>query len=330
MIRWEECCDVLVIGAGAGGMAAALRAHDLGLDTLLIEKSEQYGGSSAVSGGAIWIPDSHRTLGARDTAAEVVAEAYVEHGHAMLEYLERDTRVRFEAQAQFPDDSAQLSGGKPGYRLMDPQPFNAAALGEDFLRMREPSPGTLLMGRMAMTVKEARVLLCRSRGWPGLAAKVLWRYWRDRGGRKLSRRDRFLTQGSALVGALRCSLLDRAVPLWLNCQLAQLLIVDDRIGGARVRRDGQWLNIKTRHGVIIAAGGFEGNQAMRLQPHQDGQPILGLYAIGNSAASMLRCTCPGGDATVGSAMTFGFLAANHIRENSQQRRGSRAVARNGR
>jgi len=284
MIRWDECCDVLVIGSGAGGMTAALRAHDLGLDTLVIEKSGQYGGTSAVSGGGIWIPDNHRVraLGGEDSAAQAIAylkavtqgevddgriEAYVEHGRTMVEYLERETRVRFEAQAQYTDYYPEVPGGKPGYRSMDPLPFNAAQLGEEFLRMREPSPGTLMMGRMAMTMKEARVLLCRGKGWMGLTAKVLWRYWRDRKGRKLSRRDRFLTLGNALVGALRCSLLDRGVPLWLNCQLDQLLIIGERIGGARVLRDGQWLNIKARHGVIIAAGGFERNQAMREQHH---------------------------------------------------------------
>ncbi|MDH0301695.1 MULTISPECIES: FAD-binding protein [unclassified Pseudomonas] len=284
MIRWDECCDVLVVGSGAGGLTAALRAHDLGLDTLVVEKSAQYGGTSAVSGGGIWIPDNHRiaALGGADSAAEAVAylravtqgevdderiQAYVEQGRAMVEYLERDTRVRFEAQAQYTDYYPHVPGGKAGYRSMDPLPFAAAALGDEFLRMREPSPGTLMMGRMAMTMKEARVLLCRGKGWLGLTARVLWRYWRDLEGRRLSRRDRRLTLGNALVGALRCSLLDRGVPLWLNCSLDQLLIVEGRIGGARVLRDGQWLNVKARHGVIIAAGGFERNQAMRSQHH---------------------------------------------------------------
>lgn len=317
MIRWDECCDVLVIGSGAGGLTAALRAHDLGLDTLVIEKSEQYGGTSAVSGGGIWIPDNHRVaaLGGADSAAEAVAylkavtqgevddgriEAYVEHARSMVQYLERDTRVRFEAQAHYTDYYPEVPGGKPGYRSMDPLPFDAAQLGDEFLRMRAPSPGTLMMGRMAMTMKEARVLLCRGKGWMGLTAKVLWRYWRDRKGRRLSRRDRYLTLGNALVGALRCSLLDRGVPLWLDCRLDQLLIVGERIGGARVLRDGQWLNIKARQGVIIAAGGFERNQAMREQyhpqpsnagwsatpPHNTGDGIRAAVAVGARTALM--------------------------------------------
>lgn len=283
-IKWDECCDVLVIGSGAGGMTAALRAHDLGLNALVIEKSAEYGGTSAVSGGGIWIPNNHRisALGGSDSAEEAIAyikavthgeiddgriEAYVEHGREMVEYLEQHTRVHFEAQPKYADYYPEVAGGKPGYRSMDPKPFDAAALGEEFLRMRAPSPGTLMMGRMAMTMKEAQVLLCRGKGWLGLTLRVMWRYWGDREGRKLSRRDRFLTLGNALIGALRCSLLDRGLPLWLHCSLQELIIVGDRVGGARVCRDGQTFNIKARHGVIVAAGGFERNQAMRAQYH---------------------------------------------------------------
>ncbi|KJZ42364.1 MULTISPECIES: FAD-binding protein [Pseudomonas] len=281
-IKWDECCDVLVIGSGAGGMTAALRAHDLGLNALLIEKSGEYGGTSAVSGGGIWIPNNHRinAIGGSDSAAEAIAyiravthgeiddgriEAYVEHGREMVEYLEQHTRVRFEAQPRYADYYPEVEGGKPGYRSMDPQPFDAAELGEEFLRMRAPSPGTLMMGRMAMTMKEAQVLLCRGPGWLRLTLRVMWRYWRDREGRRLSRRDRFLTLGNALIGALRCSLQDRGKSLWLNCALEELLLVGDRVGGARVNRNGQLLNVKARYGVIIAAGGFERNQAMREQ-----------------------------------------------------------------
>ncbi|MCY1356551.1 3-oxosteroid 1-dehydrogenase [compost metagenome] len=281
---WDHSCDVLVVGSGAGGMTAALRAHDLGLNVLLIEKSGEYGGTSAVSGGGIWIPNNHRiaALGGSDSAAEAIAyiravthgeiddgriEAYVEHGRAMVEYLAARTRVRFEAQPHYADYYPEVPGGKPGFRSMDPQPFDAAELGEEFLRMRAPSPGTLMMGRMAMTMKEAQVLLCRGPGWLALTFKVMWRYWRDIEGRRLSRRDRFLTLGNALIAALRRSLLDRNVPLWLNCALDELVVVDGRVAGARVRRDGRPLRIEARHGVVIAAGGFERNQAMRAQYH---------------------------------------------------------------
>lgn len=281
---WDHSCDVLVIGSGAGAMTAALRAHDLGLQVLVVEKSDQYGGTSAVSGGGIWIPDnpSITALGGQDSAAEAIRyirqvthdeiddgriEAYVAHGREMVDYLAQHSHVRFEAQPAYADYYPEVEGGKPGYRSMDPSPFDARLLGEEFVRMRAPSPGTLMMGRVAMTMKEAQVLLCRRPGWLGLTLKILWRYWRDFGGRLRSPRDRFLTLGNALVGALRRSLLDRDVALWLNSPLEELIEDNGRVLGATVQRDGRVLRIQARRGVVLGAGGFERNQAMRSHYH---------------------------------------------------------------
>ncbi|WP_431483626.1 FAD-dependent oxidoreductase [Pseudomonas solani] len=282
--QWDESCDVLVVGSGAGAMTAALRAHDLGSRVLVIEKSDRYGGTSAVSGGGIWVPCNHRiaALGGEDSAAEAIAyiravthgeiddgriEAYVEQGHQVVRYLEENSHVRFEAQPHYADYYPEVPGGKPGYRSMDPLPFDARLLGDEFARMREPSPGTLMMGRVAMTMKEAQVLLCRGPGWLGLTLRILWRYWRDLPGRLRSKRDRFLTLGNALVAALRCSLLERQVPVWLECRLERLVEEGGRITGAEVIRNGRRLLIEARRGVVLGAGGFERNQAMRSQYH---------------------------------------------------------------
>ncbi len=282
--EWDHECDVLVVGSGAGGMTAALRARDFGMDVLVVEKSDRYGGTSAVSGGGIWIPCNHRiaALGGQDSPQEAIRyihavtrdlvtdgriEAYVEHGRRMVEYLEANSRVRFEAQPEYADYYPEVPGGKPGFRSMDPLPFDARELGEEFARMREPSPGTLMMGRVGMTMKEARVLLCRGPGWIGLTMKILWRYWRDLGGRLRSKRDRFLTLGNALVAALRRSLLDRQVPLWLEAPLQGLIEEDGRVVGAELLHLGRPVRVHARKGVVIAAGGFERNQAMRSQYH---------------------------------------------------------------
>ncbi|BAN46966.1 FAD-dependent oxidoreductase [Metapseudomonas resinovorans] len=283
-LQWDESCDVLVVGSGAGAMTAALRARDLGSEVLVVEKSDRYGGTSAVSGGGIWVPCNHRieALGGHDSAEEAIAyiravtrgeiddgriEAYVEQGHRVVRYLEQCSRVRFEAQPRYADYYPEVPGGKPGFRSMDPLPFDARLLGDEFARMREPSPGTLMMGRMTMTMAEAQVLLCRGPGWLGLTLKILWRYWRDLPGRLRSRRDRFLTLGNALVGALRRSLMERDVPLWLNCQLQRLIEEDGRVVGAELLREGRTLRVRARRGVVLGAGGFERNQAMRSQYH---------------------------------------------------------------
>ncbi|MBM7060351.1 FAD-binding protein [Pseudomonas sp. UL073] len=281
---WDHSCDVLVVGSGAGAMTAALRAHDLGLQVLVVEKSDRYGGTSAVSGGGIWIPDNSgiAALGGADSPAEAIRyirqvthdeiddgriEAYVAHGREMVDYLAQHSRVRFEAQPAYADYYPEVDGGKPGYRSMDPCPFDARLLGAEFARMRAPSPGTLMMGRVAMTMKEAQVLLCRRPGWLGLTLKIFWRYWRDLGGRLRSPRDRFLTLGNALVGALRRSLLDREVALWLDSPLERLIEAGGRVLGAEVRQGERLLRIQARRGVVLGAGGFERNQAMRSQYH---------------------------------------------------------------
>lgn len=282
--HWDASYDVVVVGSGAGAMTAALRAHDLGLKVLVIEKSDRYGGTSAVSGGGIWIPNNHRVpeLGGSDSDAEAVGyikavigdpdndgriETYVAQAKEMVKYLERGTHARFEAQAQYADYYPEVEGGKPGYRSMDPLPFDARKLGEEFYRMREPSPGTLMFGRIAMTMKEARVLLCRGPGWFGLTNKIMWRYYKDLGGRIKSKRDRFLSLGNALVGALRRSMMDREIPLWLSSPMSSLIEDQGRVIGVEVTKGGRSVRIKAERGVILGAGGFERNQMMREKYH---------------------------------------------------------------
>lgn len=281
---WDHDCDVLVVGSGAGAMTAALRAHDLGLSVLLVEKSDRYGGTSAISGGGIWIPNNHHiaALGGKDSPREAIRyiktvtrgevddariEAYVANARKMVEYLDQQTRAHFEAQPANADYYPEVDGGMTGYRSMDPLPFDARALGDDFELLRAPSGNTLMLGRMSMTMKEARVMICRAPGWLRATLKVMWRYWSDIPGRRITRRDRYLTLGNALVAALRCSLRDRQVPLWLNSPLQELIEEDGKVVGASIQRDGRALRIRARRGVILGAGGFERNQAMRSQYH---------------------------------------------------------------
>jgi len=272
--------DVVVIGSGAGGMLAACRAVDNGLSVIVLEKSTVYGGTSAVSGGGIWIPCNHHIaeLGASDTrtaaqdyldactqgvTAPAKIEAYLDSAPEMLRYLETYTPVRYEALPKYADYFQHLPGSMPGYRALDPMPVDGASLGEEFARLRLPSPGTLIGGRVAVTSKEAHMLLSKAPGYIRLALRQFGRYWFDLGARSRSRRDRRLTLGNALVGGLRRALLDRDVPLWLGAPMSELIEDGDRVTGVLVERDGQTVCVQARRGVILAAGGFERNQAMR-------------------------------------------------------------------
>ncbi|MGO9602189.1 MAG: FAD-dependent oxidoreductase [Candidatus Binataceae bacterium] len=278
--RWDHTFDVVVVGSGAGGMTAAVCAHDLGQSVVLIEKSDQYGGTTAISGGGVWVPCNHLMAAAggsdsyddaltylkaatRGMVSEDRLRAYLDHAPRMLRYIEEKTRLRYRTMPQYSDYYPHLPGSKSGYRTLDPIPFNAAEIGDDFDRMRPPQPGTLIGGRIAMTAGEAHKLLAKERGWIALFMKKMAAYWLDVPWRFRTRRDRRLTLGSSLTGSLRRSMLDRNIPLWLETPLDSLIVDSRRVTGVVAMRGGTAIRIAARRGVILAAGGFEHNQAMR-------------------------------------------------------------------
>jgi 3-oxosteroid 1-dehydrogenase len=274
--------DVVVIGSGAGGLAAAARAHDRGLKVLVLEKTALFGGTSAVSGGGIWIPNNdhiardggtdseddaltYLRAATRGTVTEARLAAYVRNAPGMLRYLEQNTPVRYRAVPFYADYYQNLPGAKPGFRTLDPEPFDARRIGGELLKMRETSPTMLIFGRMGMTTFEAVTLLARLPGWRKLALRIGGQYCFDLLWRLRSRRDRRLTMGSALVGALRRALMDRGIDLWLEARLESLVTEGSRVTGVEITRDGKRVAISARKAVILAAGGFESNQQMREQ-----------------------------------------------------------------
>jgi 3-oxosteroid 1-dehydrogenase len=280
MADWDETVDLLVVGSGAGAMTAALIAHDCGARALLIEKSDRYGGNSAMSGGGLWVPNNHlmEAAGVTDTPEEawtylkattagVVPEerlrAYLDTAPQLVKWLMEHTAARFVALPEYADYYQNLPGSKPGGRSIEPKNFNAALLGNEFLSMREQNPQMLIMNRIFMTVFEARTLLTRAPGWIKLTMKLMGNYWFDIPWRFKSKRDRNLAMGNALVGMLRRSLMDRAIPLWLNTPARELVNQNGRIAGVVAERAGRTIRIGANKGVVLAAGGFEGSQSMR-------------------------------------------------------------------
>lgn len=272
--------DVIVVGSGAGAMTAAIRAHDLGQSVLVIEKSDQYGGTSAISGGGIWIPMNPQieSLGGEDnfddvwtyvktatqgTVPEPRLKAYIDNGPKMLNWLADKTRLTFHALPKYPDYYQHMPGVRPGFRTMEPSFFDALQLGPRWVEMRKQGEGTLLMGRVSMGQAEAAILFARAPGWFSLTLKLMFKYWTDFAARKLGRRDRRLALGQALVGALRASMADRDIPLWLNTGFESFITEDGRVTGVEVTHNGERRRLMARRGVILAAGGFESNQEMR-------------------------------------------------------------------
>ena len=279
---WDQQFDVIVVGSGAGGMTAALCASGEGLSSVVLEKAEVYGGTTAVSGGGIWIPcnDDIPKNGGSDSYEEALTyvkhltegevplpriEAYLRNAPEMVRHLAKKFDVPFRGVKLYPDYYPDQPGGKAGWRSMEPVEFNAALLGEEFDRMRPAFAGTQVMGRMSMNQVQAHTLFTKGKGWIGVIIRMMLRYWLDLPWRFKTKRDRQLTLGQALVAQLRHALLKQNIPLWLGSGMESLIEENGRVVGVVVKQNGKTLRLQARRGVVLATGGFENNQAMREQ-----------------------------------------------------------------
>jgi 3-oxosteroid 1-dehydrogenase len=274
--------DVIVVGSGAGAMTSAVFLADQGFSVLVLEKSDKFGGTSAISGGGIWIPNNHyfARQGGNDSVEQARRyldaaaggqvdparlQAYLDNAPKMIEALTRCSRVRYAVAAKYPDYYPHLPGALPGGRTLDPELFDSSLLGAELDNLRKPSPSTLLMGRIAWTARDAHKAMARGFGWRLLILRLMLRYKLDFKWRRKSRFDRRAALGSSLVCSLRRSLMDRNVPLWLNSDFRELIVEQGRVKGVRIYREGREVALQARHGVILASGGFEQNQALREQ-----------------------------------------------------------------
>ena len=295
-MEWHHSVDVLVMGSGGAGQCAAVRAHDLGLEVLIVEKGDTWGGSTAMSAGAVWLPNNRamKALGLEDSEDEGVKylahltggtipeerlRTFIREGNRMIDYLATRTHLRFDSLEFYPDYVPEDPGGRLGGRSLDPVPFDGNELGEEFRTLHDPYPPAMIMGKFLLTVPQARTML-----QPGLkpkleVAKGLARYAARYQRRKRYDRDPFLTMGQSLVGRLRLSLIERGVPLWLRAPVESFVVEDGRVVGVTITRDGKPMNIEARRGVMVGAGGFERNDAMRKQYQR--APIEASWSVGN-------------------------------------------------
>jgi 3-oxosteroid 1-dehydrogenase len=266
--------DVVVVGAGAAGMTAALTAAVRGLRPLLVEKGPHFGGSSARSGGGLWIP-GNRALqrdGVQDTpeqAATYLAHivgpdgdpclqaAFLRAGPEMFALIEAHTPLTFRWVRDYADYYPEAPGGKPGGRSVEAVPLAANVLGPERAHLNPPY---LPSKGLVITQADFRWLTLLARHPRGLLAAL--RVGRRSTLARLRRRE-LLTMGQALAAGLRAGLAGYDVPLWLSTPLIDLEQEDDRITGVRVTHDGAPLTVRARRGVILAAGGFEHNAHLR-------------------------------------------------------------------
>lgn len=282
----QQQCDVLIIGSGAAGMTAAIVAGLSGLRTIILEKEAEYGGTTAQSGGFIWIPCNHqaRGLGIMDSpelASQYIASeagrhfdlervnAFLSHGREMVEFLEQKSSVRFEVFAHRPDYHPGLPGGLSGGRSMAPLPFDGKMLGTHFRSLRRPLHQLTFFGMFLGSAGEVEHYFNVTRSLRSLifVSRQLCRHSLDllrygRGAR--------LTRGGALAARLAKSVFDLGIPIKLSSAVESLLNTEGRITGAIVSRaDGSKETFIAQAGVILATGGFSGDleRKARVYPH---------------------------------------------------------------
>ena len=276
--------DVVVVGSGAAGLCAAIVAHDQGLRTLVLEKTPFVGGTTAISGGAVWAPMNSlmATVQQTDSPAEVheylaatagafadtpVMQGYLHRVSEMVDYLQRHTRVQFAPRAFFPD-YYPVRGASIGARSLDPVPFDARTLGDDFRLLRTPRPEFMLFGGMMVNRADIVHLFKVRRSFASMkhVAGLLLRHARDR---LRYQRGARLVFGNALAAGLFKSARDRNIEIWRSAPATRLLIEGGRVTGVVVEENGATKEVLARRGVVLASGGFPGNAEMRARffPH---------------------------------------------------------------
>jgi 3-oxosteroid 1-dehydrogenase len=271
----DTSVDLLVVGSGTG-MAAALAAHELGLSVLVVEKASHVGGSTARSGGALWLPASPvlRAAGAGDTEERAAtyldsvvagsaprprATGFLTHVSATVEMLRRTTPLRFFWARDYSDYHPEQPGGSAAGRTCECHPFDTSILGAYRTRLEPglmeapvPIPTTGADYRWMNLV--ARV---PRKGIPTFGKRLA----QGVGGRVLGRR--YAAGGQGLAAGLFAGVLRAGIPVWTDTSLLRLDGDADRVRGAVVQHRGREVTIAARRGVVLATGGFDHSMDMR-------------------------------------------------------------------
>lgn len=288
--------DLIVVGAGAAGLAAAASAASRGYKVLLVEHTDKVGGTTAVSGGMIWIPANHKmpAVGIDDSPAAARSyieatvpnslqdsrmRAYLGSGDAAIRHLEAATSLRLKPVKRYPDYYPDLPGATAGGRVLEPETFDARALGRDFRLLRHPLPEFMLFGGMMISREDIpqfrRMFRSPSAAWA--VARLICRYgWQ----RLTAHRGTTLVLGNALAAQLFKSARDAGVQFALSTTVERLLVERGNVVGVvLLGKRGDAAVTATITGpvkaraVVLATGGVSHDPTLRtlFVPQEAGQ-----------------------------------------------------------
>ncbi len=290
--------DVVVVGSGAAGMVAALTAAHQGLSTVVVEKAAHYGGSTARSGGGVWIPNNEilQRDGVSDTReaarqylhaiiGDVVPadriDTYLDRGPEMLSFVLGNCPLKMCWVPGYSDYYPETPGGRPAGRSIEPKPFDAKKLGADMSGL-EPAYGKVPLNVVVMQQDYVRLnqLKRHPRGVLRSLKVGARTMWAQATGKNL------VGMGRALIAPLRIGLQKAGVPVQLNTALTDLHVEDGAVRGVYVRNTGTPESdepqlIRARRGVILCSGGFEHNEQMRVKYQR--APITTEWTVGAKA-----------------------------------------------
>ena len=290
--------DVVVVGSGAAGMVAALTAAHQGLSTVVVEKAPHYGGSTARSGGGVWIPNNEilKRDGVKDTAEAarqylhaIIGDAvpadkidtYLDRSPEMLSFVLKNSPLKLCWVPGYSDYYPETPGGKATGRSVEPKPFNAKKLGPDEKGL-EPPYGKVPMNMVVLQQDYVRLnqLKRHPRGVLRSIKVGVRSVWANATGKNL------VGMGRALIAPLRIGLQKASVPVLLNTALTDLYVQDGVVRGIYVRNtqdpeSAEPTLIRARKGVILGSGGFEHNEQMRVKYQR--APITTEWTVGAAA-----------------------------------------------
>lgn len=327
----STACDVVVVGSGAAGMAAAITARLQGLQVVVLEKEAVYGGTSALSGGGMWIPCNpvSAALGIADSPDDArrymheeagpharadMIDAFIDKGPEMVAFFEQNTAMQFLPAPVFPDYHPGKPGASQGGRTLYAAHYNGTALGGHIAGLRPPLQEMTLFGLVTVSGDEVRHFLRATKSWASAkyVARVFGNHFLDllRYGRGMR-----LTNGGALVARLARSLQDLHIPLWLSCPMQELLVESGKVTGVRVLREGRSIELRPRLATVLACGGFPHDLARRsaLFPHlQRGGTHYSPAPAGNTGDGLRAAERAGGSVNTDMAHAAAWVTLSRV------------------